>query len=157
MLFHRLYYWGSKGLGSMSLGSHTAIYWEWRKSIPTRLLLISLRLIQDSIFLNQYCFLTVMLWCLFHTLFSSLGLWRYLMFYQNCVNWRPRLVDAWWNPQILGDPCSFFLAPASLDYQLVWLCCKLRPSCSEKPSGVLIYLGSHETYSFIFIKSGSSM
>lgn len=60
------------------------------------------------------------------------------------------LVDLWWRPQTLADPCHS-LAPASLDYQLLWPLCQLHPSCSNRPSGVLVCLGSNATHSVIFM------
>ena len=85
------------------------ITWEWREATLTSLFIIFLGLIQGTVYFFQpMLFSTVMLCCLFHILFSSLGLPWCLMFYQNCVNWRPRLVDPWWSTPILADPCSSF-------------------------------------------------
>lgn len=106
-----LYFWRGGGCnqwGPLHIVSPSGrITWEWRESITTSLFIVFLGLSQGLVYFFQpMIFSKVMFYCLFNNLVSSLGLPWCLKFYQNHVNWRPRLVDPWGSPPILADLCA---------------------------------------------------
>lgn len=161
MTFCHLYFWGGGGWNQWSPLSFVSpsgrITWEWRESIPTSLFIVFLGLLQGTVYFFQPMFFSkVMFCCLFHNLFSSLGLPWCLKFYQNHVNWRPRLVDPWGSPPILADLCESFgssfpqLSPASG----LWV--SFTPAAAIDPMECWFVLAQIQL-KVLVLQSGSSM
>lgn len=104
---------------------------------------------RPGVFFQPMFLSIVMLWCLFHIVFSSLDLPWCLRFYQKCVNWTPRLVLM--KPPKPDRPMFVLWLQLPFDCQVFSPFCKLHPSCSKRPSRVLICLGSDATHRVIFI------